>query len=426
VKSWKDKSPGDDLYASEVNQIAKAAFKRLPDGSFIQGQNTESITGFFERRPHFQYTVELLEQYTPEGESEAIPGVWIIYIVSYYENEDESTWESSGWNSIEREWYLDARCIVNDPDNDQGEAFVKDIPYLEAGQLLCAYWDKQRGMFVPAGLPLYTVRRFTLLESISECGEATAQMMIRNGLTYETIEDRDPDRIVDTLGAIEHSPLATTDEDTDVSTIAAGKCLDARYAYDPDEGAFWEALRFSECDCVSTSVSSESSESSSPRESSPSERSPSQSGSDSGGSEKSSAIVPASWSPGGYTALYVVESPEVLFVDVVGLKTTQNRMTWFMDERFIEVCEPDSIQIDGFSTSEPVMVGFKIDEGRVRLRIRGKEYPDEEIVIVFRLTGIRKGFKDTRFPDMTREDFLANERFLRMAMSKCRKMEQRK
>ena len=131
-------------------------------------------------------------------------------------------------------------------------------------------------------------------------------------------------------------------------------------------------------------------------------------------SEKSTAIVPASWSPTGYTALFIHEMPEVRFDDVLTAIVTDDETRISIDPRFLEVCEPGSVQVCGCVPDLPIPVGAAVenDANRVRLGARGDT---ESVNLVIRLTGIRKGFSSQRFPNRTEEQFLANEAFIRSA-----------
>lgn len=140
-------------------------------------------------------------------------------------------------------------------------------------------------------------------------------------------------------------------------------------------------------------------------------------GSESSGSDKSTAIVPARWSPTGYTALFIAECPEVRFDDVMTVMVSQKDTCVRIDPKFLEVCEPGSVQVCGCVPDLPVLVGAVTEAGRVRLRF-AEEKPGQDVRLTIRLTGIRKGFKGQRFPDRTREQFEANERFLSMAKPK--------
>ncbi len=180
----------------------------------------------------------------------------------------------------------------------------------------------------------------------------------------------------------------------------------------------WDAVAFGrECDGES-SVSSESESESSPSSESGSSLS-SESGSESepsgseSGSSKSTAVVRASWTKGGYTALFVEEAPEVRFDDVMEAVIRKTKTTIPIDPRFYEVCEPGSLRICGCVPDRPVLVGASVDGVNVTLRLpRARR---KAVNVVVRLTGIRKGFAGMRFPERTRKQFEANERFYRRA-----------
>jgi hypothetical protein len=106
--------------------------------------------------------------------------------------------------------------------------------------------------------------------------------------------------------------------------------------------------------------------------------------------------------------------PEVRFDDVLIAKVIQSETTHPIDPRFVEVCEPNSIEVCGTSSDEPVMVGASIHNDAVQLRI-DNAFDVWPVRVVIRLTGIRKGFRHLRFPDRTQEEFDANERFIQSA-----------
>jgi hypothetical protein len=93
--------------------------------------------------------------------------------------------------------------------------------------------------------------------------------------------------------------------------------------------------------------------------------------------------------------------------------------TFPIDARFGEVCELGSIEVCGCVPDLPVLIGASVEPRRpdaleaVRVRIAGaQQWP---VRVVIRLTGIRKGFAGHRFPSRTRNQFEANERFIRSA-----------
>ena len=129
-------------------------------------------------------------------------------------------------------------------------------------------------------------------------------------------------------------------------------------------------------------------------------------------SEKSTAIVPASWSPTGYTALFIAEMPEVRFDDVMTATVVDDDISLQIDSKFLEVCEPGSVQVCGCVPDLPIPVGAVVEDDTVRVRLGAS---GQSVNLVIRLTGIRKGFRSQRFPNRTEEQFLANEAFIRSA-----------
>lgn len=130
-------------------------------------------------------------------------------------------------------------------------------------------------------------------------------------------------------------------------------------------------------------------------------------------SDKSTAIVPASWSPSGYTALFIAEMPEVRFDDVIILTVTEKNSVFAVDPKFLDVCEPNTIEVCGATSDEPVTVGVSIQNEMIKVKLSRKR--KNPVRLVVRLTGIRKGFLNKRFPDRTREQFIANEKFIKKA-----------
>jgi hypothetical protein len=146
------------------------------------------------------------------------------------------------------------------------------------------------------------------------------------------------------------------------------------------------------------------------------------SGSDSGssspsdsGSDKSTAIVPMDWHDKGYGALFTMESNEVLFefvmrdVPVIGPKTVTR-----IDDRFLAVCEPDSMVITGVAGDRAGSVGAVVEKNNVILSAWPLSFLRPKKVTL-KLTGVRKGFKHLDMPERSREQFIANEKFINSA-----------
>ncbi len=133
------------------------------------------------------------------------------------------------------------------------------------------------------------------------------------------------------------------------------------------------------------------------------------------GSDKSTAIVPMDWHDKGYGALFTMESNEVLFefvmrdVPVVGSKTVAR-----IDDRFLAVCEPDSMAVTGISGDRAGSVGAVVEKNNVILSAWPLSFlrPSK---VTLKLTGVRKGFKHLDMPERSKEQFTANERFINSA-----------
>jgi hypothetical protein len=84
------------------------------------------------------------------------------------------------------------------------------------------------------------------------------------------------------------------------------------------------------------------------------------------------------------------------------------------DFRFVEVCEPGTLVVDSITCEKPIAIGARIDRNGV-IRIEMDRHLAESVRISIRVTGIRRGFLGKRFSSRTREQFLANERFINSA-----------
>ena len=279
--------------------------------------------------------------------------------------------------------------------------------------------------------------RFQLLEPLRPCGTALAKLVLYDG-TYCPVDLTFS--VVDSIGIFK--PEETSSGSSGGPTpIPAGTYGFAKHFADSDK---WEVYALGEgcCPKSSSSSGSPSSQSSSPSSQSPSDssepssvpssqpsESPSSDPSESPPSEssesapsetpsrqsdKSTAIVPASWSPTGYTALFIAEMPEVRFDDVMTATIVEDETLLAIDLKFMEVCEPGSVQVCGCVPDLPVPIGAMVENDSVRVRL-GARGEDQLVNLVIRLTGIRKGFNGQRFQDRTEEQFLANETFIRSA-----------
>jgi hypothetical protein len=138
------------------------------------------------------------------------------------------------------------------------------------------------------------------------------------------------------------------------------------------------------------------------------------SGSEDPGSDKSTAIVPASWSPSGFAALFVAEMPEVRFDDVLEVALTGRVTVARLDRRFVEVCAAGSIMCCGWSGDRPGAVGVAI-AGDCAVVTAARWAWARPVRLTLRLSGVRKGFKGQRFPFRTARQFTQNEAFINSA-----------
>ena len=133
------------------------------------------------------------------------------------------------------------------------------------------------------------------------------------------------------------------------------------------------------------------------------------------GSDKSTAIVPMDWHDGGYGALFTMESNEVLFefvmrdVPLEGANTVAR-----IDDRFLAVCEPDSMVITGVSGDRAGSVGAVVEKNNVILSAWPLSFlrPSK---VTLKLTGTRKGFRGFDMPERSKGQFIANEKFINSA-----------
>ena len=79
--------------------------------------------------------------------------------------------------------------------------------------------------------------------------------------------------------------------------------------------------------------------------------------------------MPASWSPTGYTALFIAEMPEVRFDDVMTATVVDDETHLAIDPRFMEVCEPGTVRVCGCVPDLPVLVGAVVENDAVHVRL---------------------------------------------------------
>jgi hypothetical protein len=139
----------------------------------------------------------------------------------------------------------------------------------------------------------------------------------------------------------------------------------------------------------------------------------SDSGGSTSGSDKSTCIVPASWARTGYTALFTMESPEVVFRDAFKDLQLRKKVSRFLiDPRFTEACVAHTIRAIGYSANKPHPLGISVEHGQLVIE---KPLFAGDMIAQVEITGIRRGFYGMRFPLRDAEQFKANEATLNAA-----------
>jgi hypothetical protein len=130
------------------------------------------------------------------------------------------------------------------------------------------------------------------------------------------------------------------------------------------------------------------------------------------------AILPVVTSQGyeEYVELICVEMPEVRFEDIVVVKVggsglDRDTILTFLDERFIQVCEKDTIKVTSAVGSSPVLVGAYISKNSLVVEAVGEDLKNKVVEIVVRISGIRKGRLNRRFAKHTYQEMISNTRF---------------
>ena len=130
------------------------------------------------------------------------------------------------------------------------------------------------------------------------------------------------------------------------------------------------------------------------------------------------AILPVVTSQGyeEYVELICVEMPEVRFEDIMVVKVggsglDRDTILTFLDDRFIQVCEKDTIKVTSAVGSSPVLVGAYISKNSLVVEAIGEDLKNKQVEIVVRISGIRKGRLNRRFAKHTYQEMISNTRF---------------
>ena len=80
-----------------------------------------------------------------------------------------------------------------------------------------------------------------------------------------------------------------------------------------------------------------------------------------------------------------------------------------IDPIFIQTCEVDSVVVSSVVPSKPCLLGAIVEGDKIILTANAEITDDIKVTI--RVSGVRKGRKDTRFPVFTKEQMKANNAF---------------
>lgn len=116
----------------------------------------------------------------------------------------------------------------------------------------------------------------------------------------------------------------------------------------------------------------------------------------------------------GFTALFNLEMPEVRFDDIITADITGVETYVPIDPLFLEVCEKGTVEVSSIVANNASRVGAEVKGDHIVVRSSLFKFlrPDK---VTIRINGIRRGFKGYRFPSKTREQYEANERFIKKA-----------
>jgi hypothetical protein len=112
-----------------------------------------------------------------------------------------------------------------------------------------------------------------------------------------------------------------------------------------------------------------------------------------------------------FLGLFCVESPQVRFEDVLRITIAEAETVYPLPREFVDICELNSLCVVGATSPTPAMIGAEIDDNLLRLRIEG-ELP---AYVVVKISGLRGGHGQLRFPRYSQEQKQKNDAFWHQA-----------
>ena len=105
-----------------------------------------------------------------------------------------------------------------------------------------------------------------------------------------------------------------------------------------------------------------------------------------------------------------VESPEARFEETIEIQTNKlEELSIQIDPTFIHVCEENCIKPISYVSSEPCVCGIKVDGSLLKIKFSDLLPVPESLIV--KLSGIRKGRKNSRFQEFTKEEMEKNVNF---------------
>ncbi len=110
--------------------------------------------------------------------------------------------------------------------------------------------------------------------------------------------------------------------------------------------------------------------------------------------------------------LFCSEMPTPHFMDYVEVTLPPGHVKANVpiDEKFLQVCEPDSVICTAYTTDLPIPVGTTVKSGYLRVRRRVEDCSDA-VTVVVTLSGVRHGQQGLRFPKFSTEQMERNNAF---------------
>jgi collagen type VII alpha len=106
-----------------------------------------------------------------------------------------------------------------------------------------------------------------------------------------------------------------------------------------------------------------------------------------------------------YVGLFCTEMPTPYFEDIIRVKIKSHKTLHMIESTFIDVIEPDTLEVTSAVPSDPTLVGARITGSMLSIVVEGPKKPE---YVTVKISGIRKGRLDKRFPTFTKNQMKDN------------------